>query len=157
MIWGIHYFITKIKTKIDVSRICFNLKYIQHNVFYCLCQCIAKQLMTKMSVQMSRVAIWTRCQTVPGRARTVHVSNISWLMHRALSYPILIYGHLKLCLAAATHNFKWMKFMWFVKFRSQKYQCFNIKGIFSFNHWLSGIINVLIKTQDVFCGRCSRG
>ena len=32
-----------------------------------------------------------------------------WLTLRALSYSIYIFGHLKLCLATATHNFKWLK------------------------------------------------
>ena len=58
----------------------------------------------------------------------------------ALSCEIKIFSHLKLWLATAIHNFKWQKFMLFVKFKSQNIYIgvSRLQAYLIFNNWLSG-------------------
>ena len=48
------------------------------------------------------------------RLESVYITGLTILTLEELSYRIYIFTHLKLCLATAKHNFKWVKIILFV-------------------------------------------
>ena len=54
-----------------------------------------------------------------------------------ISYSIWIFSHLKLCLATAIHNFKWLKIYVICEIYAPTYiSVSRLKAYFAFNNWL---------------------
>ena len=68
--------------------------------------------------------------------------NINWLTLQPLNYLIAIFTHLKLCLADAIHNFKWVKVIQISQ-----------NGVYYFKLcWLmSGFIGTMFKRWYLMC------
>ena len=88
MILGIHYFITKLKTKIDViPRGCFNVRFV-------FCCCLASTLqVTWYSLRPSEIALSWMCSLFP-RIRSCGSLVTLSVWHR-LYYLLMSWTHIK--------------------------------------------------------------
>ena len=109
MLCRIHYFITKLKTKIDViilSR--FKIKRRAKMIKLLILHVYEFTMLLTMLMRILRTIILIIL--TPVASNMIDQESLqNRLDPLPPNYSILIFTHLKLCLADAIHNFKWVK------------------------------------------------